>query len=314
MAAPLSGTARPVLGLRRLLGHVTRAEIAVAALAALVLGALVVAEPDILEAPFENARTVGFTFGGTLAAATALVVMLHLRVPAPVRIVVLGLPFVAVSWWLLSPFFLDDVVHEDFATSIADARAAADGSAPGGGAGAPASTAPPPDEGGTPSTAPTTAPSTAASTTSPTTAAPDVGGTPTVPGPSSPGAPEPTTAPPTTAPAGPVLLGAGSIRGLAGHDGTGDAGIFRLPDGSLVVRLEHLDIDNGPDLELYLVPGADQTSLADGAVHLGHLRGNIGDQTYDVPAAVDVTPGDWTVLVWCEAFSVEFVGATVTVA
>jgi len=27
-----------------------------------------------------------------------------------------------------------------------------------------------------------------------------------------------------------------------------------------------------------------------------------------------VSPGSWTVLVWCEAFTVEFVGASLTVA
>ncbi len=125
-----------------------------------------------------------------------------------------------------------------------------------------------------------------------------------------------TTAPPPTSPpaTGPQLLGSGTFVGLAGHDGTGDAGIFRLEDGSSVLRLENLDIDNGPDLELYLVPGAESYSPGDGSLHLGALKGNVGNQTYEIPADVTVGPGPWTVLVWCEAFTVEFVGATVTVA
>ena len=126
------------------------------------------------------------------------------------------------------------------------------------------------------------------------------------------GATPTSSAPP--APAGPRLLGSGTFVGLAGHDGTGDAGIFRLDDGSHVVRLENLDIDNGPDLELYLVPGEASYDPGDGSVHLGQLKGNIGDQTYEVPSHFDVPPGSWTVLVWCEAFTVEFVGATLTVA
>lgn len=44
---------------------------------------------------------------------------------AVARLLVLGVPFVAVSWWLLSPFFIDDVVNEDFTTSIADGHAGA---------------------------------------------------------------------------------------------------------------------------------------------------------------------------------------------
>ena len=110
-----------------------------------------------------------------------------------------------------------------------------------------------------------------------------------------------------------MLLGAGQFVGLAGHDGTGDAGIFQNPDGTLVLRFENFDIENGPDLEVYLVPGADQVSLPEGSVHLGELKGNIGDQNYELPSGVELGPGTYTVLVWCEAFSVEFVGATITV-
>ena len=121
---------------------------------------------------------------------------------------------------------------------------------------------------------------------------------------------EPTPPPP---PSGPVLLGAGQFVGLAGHSGTGDAGIFENPDGSLVLRFENFDIENGPDLEVYLVPGPDQTSLPEGSIHLGALKGNIGDQNYDLPPGTELVPGAYTALVWCEAFSVEFVGATIDI-
>jgi len=114
-------------------------------------------------------------------------------------------------------------------------------------------------------------------------------------------------------PAGPVLLGAGSFVGLAGHDGTGDAGLFQSPDGSLILRFENFDIENGPDLEVYLVPGADQVDLAAGSIHLGALQGNIGDQNYEFPPGTELPPGPYTALVWCEAFGVEFVGATINV-
>jgi hypothetical protein len=130
-------------------------------------------------------------------------------------------------------------------------------------------------------------------------------------------APGPSAAIDSTLPgpaSGPMLLGSGQLKGLAGHRGSGNAGIFRNSDGHLVVRLEDIDIQNGPDLELYLVPGADKRSLAKGSIHLGHLRGNVGNLTYDVPAGVTLEPGSWTVLIWCESFSVEFTGATVMIA
>jgi hypothetical protein len=242
----------------------------VAAAVAIVTVLLVVVEPDVLEAPFASTRATVFTVGGTLLAALALVVMLRLRVPPPIRILVLGVPFVVTSWWLVSPYFRDEVVDDQFETSIADA--------------------------------------TVTSTTAPAAGSPT-----TAPGSTASGAP-PSTAPASTAPSGPRLLGAGSFVGLAGHEGTGDAGFFELPDGSLVLRLERFDIENGPDLRLYVVPGADEVTPGEGAVDLGQLRGNVGDQTYELPGDLSLEGGDWTVLVWCEAFSVEFVAATVPVA
>jgi hypothetical protein len=239
--------------------RISRLEIGAAALYVVVLLVLLAREPDILQAPFESARAVVVTFGGGLLAIAALAVMMRLGVAPLLRVLVIGVPVVLASWWLLEPFFVDDVVNERFSTSIAaEERKSA------------------------------VVPSTV----------PDANATPT---------------PPAVA-AGPQLLGSGSFVGLAGHDGTGNAGIFRLEDGSLVVRLENFDIDNGPDLELYLVPGTESYSPGDESVHLGPLKGNVGNQTYDVPQDFEVGPGPWTVLVWCESFTVEFVGASVTVA
>lgn len=257
---------------RRLIGHITTGERAVAGIAALVLLGLALVEPDIVGAPFENARTIAFIVGGTVVAAALLVLMLRFDVPPVVRVVVLVVPFVGVSWWLLAPFFVDDVVDEQFATSIAAELE---------GEGAPA----------TDSAGPTSSTALAA------TDEPDEPGEVT-----------------ETVPSGPVLLAAGTFVGLAGHSGTGDAGIFENPDGTLALRFEAFDIENGPDLEVYLVPGADQTSLAAGAVHLGALKGNVGDQTYELPPDTDLPPGPYTALVWCEAFAVEFVGATLTIS
>jgi Electron transfer DM13 len=262
----------------RLVARITMPEWTIGVLVAALMLVLVVIEPDILEAPVENPRTILFTIGGTVAAAVALGVMLWFKVPSILRILVLWVPFAIVSWWLISPFFIDDVVDEDFATSIATQLDGGERPATRDPEAAPPGTAPPdaPRSGDPAETAPAGEP-----------------------------APE--------APAGPVLLGAGQFVGLAGHSGTGDAGLFRNPDGSYVLRFENFDIENGPDLEVYLVPGAAQTSLVPGSIHLGALEGNVGNQTYDLAAGTPLVPGPYTALVWCEAFSVEFVGATLTI-
>ena len=241
--------------------RISTLEIVAGGLYLLVMAVLVALEPDILEAPFASARAILVTFGGAALVVVALVVMIRFGVPPIVRVLVVGIPIVIVSWWLLEPYFVDDVVEERFSTSIAEQQS------------------PPSTTGAT--------------------ASPEPGSTPT------------TVAP---APTGPVLVGNGTFVGLAGHDGTGDAGIFRLEDGSFVLRLENFDIENGPDLELYLVPGTESYSPRSGSLHLGALKGNVGDQTYEIPRDFTVTPGPWTVLVWCKAFTVEFVGASLTVA
>jgi len=281
---PRTGGSAPDGLIRTLIGRITRFEIIVAAVIGAVMLVLVLLEPDVLEAPFENERTLLFTFGGMALAAVGFFAMLWFRVPAIIRVVVLVVPFAIVSWWLISPYFVDDVVDESFSTSITEQAAS-----PTPEASAPVTTAPATPAGGT-----------AAGSSPSTTVAP-----------AAPAAPPTTDAPPP--PSGPVLLGAGQFVGLAGHSGTGDAGIFQNPDGSLVLRFENFDIENGPDLEVYLVPGADQVSLAEGSIHLGSLKGNIGDQNYELAPGTQLAPGAYTALVWCEAFSVEFVGATITI-
>jgi len=280
---------------RRLISRITPLEMIVGAVIAVSMLVLVLIEPNIVEAPFQNERTLLFTFGGTALAAIAYVVMLRLRVPPVVRVMVLVVPFVIVNWWLISPYFIDDVVDDDFSASISQQPGTADETPA-----APAASATSEVEESTTGSVP------------PAIAAPPS----TEPGQEEPSATEPPTEvepslPPP--PSGPVLLGAGQFVGLAGHAGTGDAGIFENPDGSLVLRFENFDIENGPDLEVYLVPGPDQTSLAEGSIHLGALKGNIGDQNYDLPPGTELAPGAYTALVWCEAFSVEFVGATIDV-
>jgi len=121
-----------------------------------------------------------------------------------------------------------------------------------------------------------------------------------------PAAPVTTTAgaPPT----GPVKLASGTLRGLAGHRGSGQVVLYRQPDGSHLVRLEDFDVSSVPAPVVYLVPGAGEERP--GGIKLGGLRGNQGNLNLPVPAGADASVPH-TLLIWCEAFSVPVAGASI---
>lgn len=140
-----------------------------------------------------------------------------------------------------------------------------------------------------------------AAMSTPTTAAPSPAVTATAPTGTA------TTASPaeTTLPSGPVLRSQGAFTSLA-HGTSGSALIVAQPDGSLVLRLENLDTDNGPDLRVLLSPAAGgEEDYETGAVELGALKGNKGNQNYDIPAGTDLS-AIGSVVIWCERFSVAF--------
>ena len=83
-----------------------------------------------------------------------------------------------------------------------------------------------------------------------------------------------------------------------------------ITDGAQTfLRFEAFETSNGPDLRVYLRNSEDPDDYLD----LGELSGNIGDQNYELAPGTQLAPGAYTALVWCEAFSVEFVGATITI-
>jgi Electron transfer DM13 len=88
------------------------------------------------------------------------------------------------------------------------------------------------------------------------------------------------------------------------HATTGEAAIVRLADGRRFVTLTSFETSPGPDLRVRLAPGSSFDGGANGAVDLGALKGNRGDQQYAIPRGVDAAGG--TVVIWCRAFSAPF--------
>jgi hypothetical protein len=105
-----------------------------------------------------------------------------------------------------------------------------------------------------------------------------------------------------------VQLAAGQFQSIA-HPGNGKAAVVELPGGELVLTLTRFATDNGPDLRLYLSTGnpAGGGELGD-YVDLGKLKGNKGNQQYELPDDVALDRHR-TVVVWCRAFSVAFTSA-----
>lgn len=97
------------------------------------------------------------------------------------------------------------------------------------------------------------------------------------------------------------------------HKGRGVATIYEGSDGRKTLRLSDFEVTNGPDLKVWLVAKSGITSASDvtgSKWHsLGRLKGNIGDQNYDIPSDVDLSKYQ-SVVIWCEQFSVLFSPAT----
>lgn len=122
-----------------------------------------------------------------------------------------------------------------------------------------------------------------------------------------------------TAPPGPQVIAQGALISHE-HATTGTVKLIRLPDGSRTLRLENLDTSNGPDLRVWLTDAPVKEGTAgwrvfdDGEyVSLGKLKGNKGDQNYEIPAGLDLS-GYSSVTIWCDRFDVSFGAAALTSA
>ncbi len=211
----------------------------------------------------------------------------NIKILAPVALVgVVAVAFLAFGVFGVHTLFIDDKVDE--AGPVFDSGVAA--------AAEPVET--------------TVAPTTAAET-EPTTSLVDPIKNPT----RAAAAPAPTTtqAPVVTEPPAPqiVALAQGSFIPRGRYSGEGTATVLNDGSEQRFLRFENFSTDNGPDLRVYLSASSadgDSGAFDDDFVDLGVLKGNIGDQNYEIPVGVDLSVYD-TVVVWCVRFSSPFTAA-----
>ena len=109
-----------------------------------------------------------------------------------------------------------------------------------------------------------------------------------------------------------TVLASGSFEAVA-HHAKGTATVVETAEGKRVLTLTDFDVSAGPDLRLYVVAGnpSSEDDVKD-YEDLGALKGNKGDQQYDLED-IDTTKYS-TVVVWCRAFTVLFSKAPLTAA
>lgn len=105
-------------------------------------------------------------------------------------------------------------------------------------------------------------------------------------------------------------LATGTFHGKV-HKTSGRATVYQEADGKLVLRLTNFKTSNGPDVHVILIAAKDADDDANflknntERVELGKLKGNEGDQNYDIPAGTDVGKFQ-TVSIYCERFDANF--------
>jgi len=95
------------------------------------------------------------------------------------------------------------------------------------------------------------------------------------------------------------------------HQTSGRATIYQEKNGKLVLRLTNFKTSNGPDVHVILIAAKDADDDANflksdtERVELGMLKGNEGDQNYEIPAGTDLAKFQ-TVSIYCERFNANF--------
>lgn len=108
----------------------------------------------------------------------------------------------------------------------------------------------------------------------------------------------------------PVLLSSGGwIEIDPIHRAEGSASVWQLGK-QRVLRFEDFRVTNGPRLHVLLVPSVPTSIFADVGdyIDLGPLKGNIGNQNYEIPADLDLSEYR-SAVIYCVPFGVVFSSA-----
>jgi lipopolysaccharide export LptBFGC system permease protein LptF len=105
-------------------------------------------------------------------------------------------------------------------------------------------------------------------------------------------------------------LATGTFHGKV-HSTSGRATIYQEEEGKLILRLTNFKTSNGPDVHVILIAAKDANDddnfLKNDTerVELGKLKGNEGDQNYEIPSGTDLGKFQ-TVSIYCERFNANF--------
>jgi hypothetical protein len=95
------------------------------------------------------------------------------------------------------------------------------------------------------------------------------------------------------------------------HTGSGTATIYQQGEEQ-VLRFEAFTVTNGPDLHVILSKHpapASHSDVGEDYIDLGSLKGNQGNQNYEIPVGTDLSQYQ-SVVIYCVPFHVVFATAT----
>ncbi len=106
----------------------------------------------------------------------------------------------------------------------------------------------------------------------------------------------------------PKIIFEGNFKGVA-HDAAGVATIYDMGEGNRLMRFTDFTVSNGPDVHVYLVAAKDpmdsDTVKQSEIYQLGPIKGNVGNQNYELGPEVDLDKFK-SVVIWCKRFGVNF--------
>ena len=105
------------------------------------------------------------------------------------------------------------------------------------------------------------------------------------------------------------IVATGTFHGAA-HKTSGRATVYQSSNGD-ILRLTHFETSNGPNLHVILIAASDAEDNENfldkkvERVELGQLKGNEGDQNYEIPAGTDLSKFK-AVSIFCERYNANF--------